>query len=199
RDAAFNCEVCKDLIEPASRLRESPLCIVDGEWNTRMLSTMLGIANGEILPGNWDKKMSDNLGLIIVDTVTSVWDRSRHFRSSREHQRAILAKLKKLAIEKNVVVVGVVPVLTPHYGKRARNWRPQVADLENVYGKEEYSDIRLFMHAKPSSSETIYVRERPVSHKQTVDIYLNSTAAKTTMSYDPMRASFSDLYKLDKS
>ena len=174
RRAAFACN--KDLAWPAAKISASPLFIEDGKWNSHNLSEIIGIAKGNILPGCFNKSMTNKPRLIIIDHIRCVAERSRKYRSSREHLRAVLCKLKALAVELDSTVVCITPI---YYGQgKKHDARPQ--DIKNLFGKEKFSSNQIFMRGEYSSL------------KHNIEFYAAGRSGKAVLVCDPVRALFSE-------
>ncbi|MCG2710972.1 MAG: DnaB helicase C-terminal domain-containing protein [Elusimicrobia bacterium] len=168
---AFN----KELAWTATKISASPLFIEGGKWNSCNLSTMIGIAKSNIFPGHFNKHM-DAPSLIIIDHIRCVADHARKYRNSREHLRVVLGKLKELAIDLNATVVAIVPI----HHRQGKVCEAQPRELENLFGKDKFSDEQLFMRGELT----------PLEHN--IELHAAVHKGKAVLSYNPELALFSE-------
>lgn len=176
----FDCEKCAPIRKVASRLKKAPLAVVEGNAAVR-LCDICGASASEMIPwhiGQWPDMRPE---LIIIDHLLLVRDNSKKFRSTPAHLRAILSKLKHLAVKLDAAVVVVCPL----YRKQGKPLNPKeyATALKRLIGSLDYCDSTIFLIGKSSF------------HKHKVGVIVDTKsgpAAGAILDYDPERALFYD-------
>lgn len=157
-DAAFDYKKSEKFYTEAFRIKNAPLHIIDGGYNSQYLTAIDSILQGKMIPSGLRRDIKKPK-LIIIDNGMQLYDNSRKFRSGAEHYRSVLEKLKKMSKELKAAMLVIFPL------------GPEMKSLEKILGKKGLNIPKTRLLIEKGASDEI------------IDISVSSISGETKLSF----------------